>query len=55
MDPVLTHLLKNARSHEVRKEFEQASPDTYCASHEITVLVTTLLPTDMCSRLQSTL
>ena len=39
VDPVIQHLLKNARSEAVRQEFLRMSSDEYTSKHDVNVLV----------------
>ena len=43
VDPVVQHLLKNARSEAVRQEFLRMPSDDYTSKHDVNVLVSSPL------------
>lgn len=48
VDPVIQHLLKNARSEAVRQEFLRMPADDYTAKHDVHVLVSPVVTAAKC-------
>lgn len=48
VDPVIQHLLKNARSEAVRQEFLRMPADDYTAKHDVHVLVSPVVTAAEC-------
>ena len=44
MDPVLLHLMRNARSNAVQKEFLRVPAESYTNEHDVKLVVRSLCP-----------